>query len=246
MLFQKPKPEFLYLYQHVPKCAGSTIIHHLDQQLKTRALSLERKFQTKHEVWADIVKTQPNLDTLVSIHGHRVFYGLHHLVDREARYYTFLRDPVSRVISLYNFWVDSPARREAMYKEGKLISFREFLDTDFAQNNMIRFLYHAIEGDLTPGNWIESITDHHLSVAKSFLDRCWFIGFVETFAEDFRYLSSNMGITYNPSQENRSKKYFELSQDPTVKDRILETNRFDIELFEYAKELRYGTQKAIA
>ncbi|MGC1310037.1 MAG: sulfotransferase family 2 domain-containing protein [Phormidesmis sp.] len=240
MFLRKPDNQYLYLFQHVPKCAGTTVINHVEDELRHKSLNLEKKYQYKNEVWGGLVRQNIKYDSLLSVHGHRVFYGLHNISEREYRYYTFLRHPVDRVISLYNFWASCENRKNIMFRDGNLISFREFIKTEYASNSILRFLYHAMEGELTPGSQIETCSEHHLNVAKKFLDKCWFVGFVESFEEDFQFVCSNMGINYQRNRKRASGKYFQISQDPAIKELVLEANKFDMRLFEYAKQLREG------
>lgn len=238
MFFTQPKDQYIYLFQHVPKCAGTTIIDHIEKKLKSSSLNLEKKYATKCEVWASLVRQKPNVASLASLHGHRVFYGLHKISDRQPRYYTFLRNPVDRLVSLYNYWADSKIRRPIMYRDGQLISFREFIQTEYATNNMIRFLYHAMEGELTPGSRLDMISEHHVMVAKKFLEKCWFIGFVESFEQDFKFINACLGIEYQQQHKRVSKRYFDISQDAEAVDELLKLNQSDVEIFEYAKALR--------
>jgi hypothetical protein len=240
MSFRKSSNQPLYLFQHIPKCAGTTIINTIEGQLKHKSVNLEGKYGSKTEVWGHLVRQNLDIDNIVSIHGHRTFYGLHSMTNRKYRYYTFLRNPIDRVISLYNFWADCKAREHIMYRDGNLISFQDFLKTDYVMNNTIRFLYYAMEGERTPGSQIINFSDYHLDVAKRFLDHCWFIGFVENFEEDFNLICSAMGIKSSKIHKRASKKYFQLSQEPAVKEQILEINQLDVKLFEYAKQLRKG------
>ena len=252
MFFWRTKPEFIYLYQHVPKCAGTSVLRSL-RQLKKASLILGFKCKTKAEVWERAkreLKINPNY--LRAIAGHRVYYGLHELSSVPPRYFTFLRHPVKRVISLYNFEVDiamniNHIHHERTYRRmfkdnGELISFREWITTtDFGQNNILRFLYPAMEGNLVPGAKIDTASEYHLERAKEFLHKCWFIGFTETFADDIRFVCSAISVSPPVKKFNQSKKHFSLEQDPEVESIILEKNMLDLQIYEYAKKLRFNT-----
>ena len=233
-----PNP-YLYLYHHVPKSAGSTLIHHLDATLSPdESINLDVKLERKDDVRAHVLQAHPRLDRLRSVHGHRVFFGLHQIVDREPRYYTFLRNPVDRVVSLYNFFADHPARRELMHPGGELVPIQEFIETFSAHNVSVRFLYAAMEGEMSPGYAIEHPSDRHVAVASTFLDQCWFVGFVEDFDHDVACIAAAMGVAPPTVRRNASRPHFRIEDDPGVEKRILELNLPDVELYDYARGLR--------
>ncbi len=249
MFFWRTKPEFLYLYQHVPKCAGSSVLRSLSR-LGKASLILGFKCQTKTEVLERAkreLKINPNY--LRAIAGHRVYYGLHELSCVTPRYFTFLRHPVERAISLYNYMVDMvldvnhlhhERTCQRMFKDdGKLLSFQEWITiADYSQNSILRFLYHAMDGDLVPGGKIDIASEYHVEKAQEFLHKCWFIGFTETFADDIRFVCSAIGVSPPLKRFNQSKKHFTLEQDPDIESVILEKNMLDLQLYEYAKKLR--------
>lgn len=254
MFFWRTKPEYIYLYQHVPKCAGTSVLRSL-RQLKKASLILGFKCKTKAEVLERAnreLKINPNY--LRAIAGHRVYYGLHELSSAPPRYFTFLRHPVKRIISLYNYMVDialdvnhihHKRNVQIMFKDdGKLLSFREwFAPKDFNENNhILRFFYHAMEGDLIPGAKIDTISEYHVERAQEFLHKCWFIGFTETFADDIRFVCSAIGVSSPKKKFNQSKKHFTLEQDPEVESLILEKNILDLQIYEYAKKLRSSAE----
>jgi hypothetical protein len=252
MFFWRTKPEFLYLYQHVPKCAGSSVLNSLSR-LGKASLILGFKCKTKTEVLERAkreVKINPNY--LRAIAGHRVYYGLHELSSVPPRYFTFLRHPVERVISLYNYMVDialdvnhihHKRNVQIMFKDdGTLLSFREWITPrDLSENNhILKFLYHAMEGDFIPGAKIDVPSEYHIERAQEFLHKCWFIGFTETFADDIGFVCSAIGVSPPKKRLNQSKKHFTLEQDPDIESVILEKNRLDWQLYEYAKKLRFN------
>jgi hypothetical protein len=251
MFFWRTQPEFIYLYQHVPKCAGSSVLKALSR-LGKASLILGFKCETKAEVWERAnreLKIAPNY--LRAIAGHRVYYGLHELSPASPRYFTFLRHPVKRVISLYNYMVDIALdtnhiyyerNRQIMLKDnGQPLSFREWIapSDDSDHNHILRFLYHAMEGELIPGTKIDVASEYHLERAREFLHQCWFIGFTETFNDDVGFICSAIGVSPPVKKFNQSKKHFTLEQDPDVAEIILEKNLLDLQLYEYARQLRF-------
>ncbi|NNC86795.1 MAG: sulfotransferase family 2 domain-containing protein, partial [Bacteroidia bacterium] len=99
------------VFLHIPKCAGSTFLFILNHQYK----KLPR---------FDVAQTAPNKsnEQLLSelseverekihlIRGHVLFKIHKHLIGT-TKYITFLRHPVSRVVSLYHFMKNTPQNR---------------------------------------------------------------------------------------------------------------------------------------
>jgi hypothetical protein len=225
----------VYLFLHIAKNGGITVSRYLRQSYGRQALHVRSKSGSKEDIWAGIVRARPDTRRLRAVHGHRVFYGLHAIVDREARYFTFLRDPVSRTVSLYNFGVDSGlVPRDAT---GEPVSFERFLEEPAASNGMLRFLYYAMETGHTPGYDLPDPTPHHVTVAKRFLDACWFLGFVEDFDRDLDHVARAVGPSVVHRHANRSVPYLGGELDPGLRREVLRINEYDTELYEYAREL---------
>lgn len=236
-VFQKSNP--IYLFQHVPKCAGVTVEYHLEQCFRRgRWVKLNQKTQTKQEVIEYVRTVQPKTDRLISLHGHRVFYGLHEVSRRRPRYFTFLRNPVDRLASQYKHWADRPERRDLMYPNGTLLSFERFVEFPQVQNVMLRMLACAMEGKWTPGAVLTPPFETHVAAAMRFLDLCWFIGFVEEFDEDFGFVTSEMGLPQYVECRNVSRSLLRDEDRGKAATRILELNAFDVELYAYARRLR--------
>ncbi|TKJ17512.1 hypothetical protein CEE44_03175 [Candidatus Woesearchaeota archaeon B3_Woes] len=103
--------EPLYIFIHVQKCAGTTIRKHIEINLKKDNYLLltirgkpvfERTKENTENYLRSLNKKQK--DKIKIIFGHGAYYNLHKFFpDRKARYITFLRNPVDRTISQYNF-----------------------------------------------------------------------------------------------------------------------------------------------
>ena len=225
----------VYLFLHIAKNGGVTVSRYLGQAYGRHALHVRSKSNAKDDIWAGIVRDRPDLGRLRAIHGHRVFHGLHEVVDREPRYFTFLREPVSRTVSLYNFGIDSGlVPRDP---SGEPVSFERFLEGPAARNGMLRFLYYAMETGFTPGYDLPDPTPRHVEVAKRFLDACWFLGFVEEFDRDLAHVVRAVGPPVVDRHANRSVPYLRGELDPGLRREVLRLNEYDTELYEYAREL---------
>ena len=129
-----------YLISHIPKTAGTslktlvinlnpdtTLIYGGELSLGCPDLEFSMRFRDS---------TKPKL-----IMGH-FSYGAHRLLAIEPKYITILREPISRVISLYYFLKTQPNHPLAAYfNEG--ISINEFVSleiTEMTNNHMCRII----------------------------------------------------------------------------------------------------------
>jgi len=100
--------DFLYVFMHLAKTGGTTINIHLSQHL-----GFDDRFAHLGP-WGNRARSEAGMpqpddwparkrNRLKVISGHRVHATAHRLVEgRNARYFTFLRDPVNLVVSQYN------------------------------------------------------------------------------------------------------------------------------------------------
>jgi hypothetical protein len=174
---------------------------------------------------------------------------------------TFLRDPLARVLSLFEY-----SRREAdkplfaKWKEGNVQSPVDLLELGFARNRQTKLL--GAEFDLAPV--LERYSSGELSArralrqlqklmpdpdrdalerAKERLDTIQFVGITEAFEASTRLFARTVGLKAAP-EVNRinaapaSDRSTRMQRYPSeVLERIAELNTLDIELHQYALEL---------
>ena len=242
--------EHLYLFQHVAKCAGTSINHTIrDAGIGSIFIKEKRhdKDEIRHEVESALAERPDLPASLEAIHGHRVFYGLHNYSPRAPRYFTFLRDPVARCISNYNYNARNAhdphtkvhdRDRARMLREEGLTPFREWLRDHYTDNGMVRFLSAAMEGSHAPPYIDGPVMDHHLLAAKEFLRLCFFIGFTDRSERDIPWILGQMKLRPPAKRENVSGEYVSLEQDSSIVRSILDLNLYDIELYQFALALR--------
>jgi len=245
---------YCYLYLHIAKCAGSSIVARLSS-LGSQGIHLSEKCQTKDEARRILQGKMANSQQgampsqLRVIYGHRVFAGLSAEVPRPTRLVFFMRDPVSMVVSLYNYLATIALDRDHPYHgrerdrmlngQGRLIHFRDWLDTLAPRNLTACFLYHAVAGDLAPGISPGSFTSEHMEVCKAAVSDAHFVGFVESIEQDGPALLQMVGVgDKQVKPENVSKKSFRLSDDPAVRQVVEERNALDCDLYRFALQQR--------
>jgi hypothetical protein len=240
-----------YLFLHIAKCGGSSIIDRL-VTLGQRGVHLYEESPSKTEARRifreKLDKQQIAPSQIRAVYGHRVFTGLESEVGRSLRLAFFLREPVSMVVSVYNYFAtvaldpnnpDHQRYRTHLVGAGnRLIPFREWLEGYPVRNLTMNFLYHAVAGERPPGDSGEAFSTQHLSVCKAAIDTAHFVGFFESLNEDGPAFLRMVGVDDKLRRINVSRKSFALRDDPSVRRLIEEQNAFDCELYHYAVKQR--------
>lgn len=242
--------EPLWIFLHVPRTGGNTLSE-----------ALAKKFPKEEVLLTTDIRYHPakvDYSRLKFILGHSTYYGIHEKVpDKEARYFTFLRDPAERRVSHYN--------RKMQY-EKEVIPFEEW-NKNQVRNEMVHFLdlkFKGSESSSIRGTKIFMPLIRRLNYkmvyflhslffkifglnrkndlrklenAKKILDLCWFVGVTEKTREDFDFLVKSMGIKkLNLVRDGKSKRILKLNDE--LRAKIYKENPLDVELYNYALELR--------
>ena len=218
----------MLIYVHIPKCAGSTMFVFMKKQYKLLQIKSWHGFK-----WNSVGKH------VECLFGHFP-YGIHQNLNsafHKYDYFTFLRDPVNRVISLYYFIQkreDNKAQSEFLEKsldELILSNTRAAFD-----NDMVRFIAGRDDIGMYPP--ASKVTRDDLEKAKENLRLFKGIGFVETFDKSFKQFGAALHwntTTYEKTlvREHPSKQELE----PKTLSLIEERTQLDLELYNYAKSL---------
>lgn len=236
----------LYILQHVPKTGGTFIFARL-AELKPVQRFPHQEAKRRRELLGPVVKHW--LDNWTEhIIGHHFFYGVHEYlgVPRErAFYYFFLRDPVERTVSLFNYYKrEEHHKKHGLYLEMGIVSYTEMLrGSPRANNFMTRYLASAFEGSGTPR--IENckpnqipVTQAELDSAKRYVDAVDFCGFMDRFEEDCRRVFKIMGLTFpegRPRLNQSGTEFYQPTESELEETR--ERHGLDYELYKHAKEV---------
>lgn len=219
-----------WVFSHIPKTAGTSLeniliqVFELKDVLHVNAPDLNRLPQVIH-----LKNKYPNL-----IMGHHPIHALLYQLLPETRFVhlTMLREPVSRIISYYNYL----ATREyhALHSQIKDLRFDTFLKQDLVEinNGQSKRLAGCLHSD-------ESIKGNELyQKAKFVVDNCFsLVGVTEYFKEFCHVLEKQCGIIFNHlPPANRSQRKIQLTDlKPQQRKIIEENNKVDIQLYEYVK-----------
>ena len=244
----------LYLFLHQYKTAGTTLSRHLSPNFPGRS----QLFLSGERIGLDVSKRDGHLavpgfvrnrvDEYV-VHnsttrtrllaGHFVYPGIHALMPgKKPRYFTFLRDPVERVVSLYWFLrhaSDSYWHHELVNANWSLEEWLASSRALWARNGQTR---HVLVGAHEQACLEPGLNPELLSEAMRTLDDFWFVGLRETFDRDSAFLLGRLGATRfakkNAFRVNTKKE----AASPETCARIAAANRLDMELYQYARRRR--------
>src|SRR5690606_34597193 len=91
-----------HIFLHIHKCGGTSLMNCLDANYKKDNIFVINgsNYRESYAAFKNLdSKKRKSLDLL---RGHH-FYGSHEYLRDSATYFTMLREPISRLISLYNY-----------------------------------------------------------------------------------------------------------------------------------------------
>jgi hypothetical protein len=239
--------EILWIFLHLPKSGGTTFKGHAFKHKKWDEVFIEfsnwgRSYRTKNNrpdfadrIRADRCKAE-------YLFGHGTYYGIHKLVPGKfPRYITFVRDPADRCASLYNFRLSRGAT---------CLNFEDWYEQEYkarTSNPMTHFYAERLAN-----RKMEHDDTLVLNLAKSILERCWYVGTTDNLNDDLKYLFGQMGLPEkwenyrvagqsknglkglnHPSEGEVVSKYIEL--DAAMREQIYQDSTLDLKLYQWVK-----------
>ena len=248
----------ILLHLHLPKTAGGSLNRVIYSQAASpdfptddensiykgiyyyrttqRSVTLKKPVLDIHPAAIDILRTR-NLNAVV---GHFTF-GIHRYLPRNSTYVALIRNPVDRIISLYFHY----ANRMRKEPEGNL-TLEQFLDGFPLPRRGLQQTQALTDNDQTRRiSGLEppagKCTSAMLEEAKKNLESHFsVVGVTDRFDEMIVLLKREFGWM-NPHEywpkHFRGERSKQSPIDKETLDRIRDMNRFDLALYEFAKEL---------
>lgn len=215
------------IFIHIPKAAGQTIYGIVGRQYRRDEILILRG--SVGQVSPPTIEQAAGAKIIL---GH-VHFGLHQHLGGENTYVTFLREPVSRVLSLYRYIGSST--RHHLHAQVANATMTDFvsgqIDTEEVENGQVRQIAGLTRG--TPDA-------SSLARAKdNLLESCRVVGLVERFDESVILLKRSLGwkmpfyVRKNVTQETPSSD----PSDDKALQIIKRRNALDIELYQFACDL---------
>lgn len=210
---------------HIPKTAGRTLQH-----LLVSSYSSDKVLLNAHRLLADASKG--DLDQYQLIMGH-IGFGVHQkLASREFKYLSFMRDPIKRVISLYEYTKLKPDQE--LHELAKKMSLAEFIESRVTKET------YNDQTTLISGIRVtdDSVGEQALNAAIFNIDNYFpVVGITERFAESWFVIRQKLDLPYKfyfARNVNKNKEIHKLSS--REEEVIREANKFDIQLYDYANK----------
>jgi hypothetical protein len=226
-------PPFL-LFVHIPKTAGTTLIHLLERNYGAAyqhgGLQKGEDRLPDESEYPEIAQKLANKAGF----GAHMPYGLHSALNRPYIYMSFLREPLARTVSHYNFLIRN---RPDLASQSIIQFFRE--GNPSRREMQTRFL--AGRDAMTKSE----IGEAELEAAKATLrDHIELLGIVERFDESILYIQQKLGwpvpyyLKANQSQRVLGEKTVSFKNLSTEEQAyIRQINHYDSQLYIYACEL---------
>lgn len=211
---------------HLPKTAGSSFMSVLKEHFG-EALKIDNDDRPLHATrWArrgsalrQALFIREQLEGIGCVHGHFLPIKYYGALGQKTTYVTWLRHPVERLISHYDYWYASfdPDTAQPLHK--KVVLQKWSLEA-FCLSPELRNIY-----------------DEFLWFMP--LKRFDFVGITEHFDEDLqRFCSKHLRIEYASRRENHGEKLDRSVMDDALRARVEQYHTRDMELYREAIEHR--------
>ena len=138
----------LILFLHVPRTGGTTFRDIVKHQYKPYEILEIKHFENAVDVITNISEGKVKLLKIVI--GHFTF-GIHEYFPQVCKYITFIRNPIDRVISTYNYTINHPSHPD--HSKVKDISIDDYLNSKINRlidNGQVRILSGIIHTNEEP------------------------------------------------------------------------------------------------
>lgn len=222
------------IFLHVPKTAGTTLVHIIEQNYPQRARYALGSTECVTAFGQLDVAHRRRVRILM---GHMPF-GAHHYFDEPAAYFTFLRDPIDRAISFFHYVRHNPEHYLNGYvlrDDLTLLAFlerRATLMMDNFQTRLISGVGHDAPYGAYPADMLEQ-AKQNLRTAFTV------VGLTERFDESLLLLRAHFGWRrlFYTRQNVTAVRPPKASVDPATLAALQAANQLDSELYAYAQEL---------
>lgn len=187
----------LPIFLHVPRSGGTTLRRKLEAIYPREQVIVHDDSVDASSFWAEVaVLDREQLERVQLVAGH-LPHGVGDAFERPVGYFTFLREPVARVVSDYR-WAQS--LRGHVFHEGAQETLRHALASR-AYLNFDNLQVRMLAGGCATGVPYGKLTSKHLRRAIANLDDFDLVGLTEDLASDARHLELLYGWKIQISED---------------------------------------------
>jgi hypothetical protein len=238
-------PRRAIIFIHVPKTAGNSTVKYIqscvgDKIPRRHYMVHDNETKLGHD--EDIRRARK----ACFVYGHMAWQAFEEIRNgRDVFSFTFLRDPLDRLLSNYAFLqaITRPSHAEKHYPGIAQKSLAEYAACahPLYRYGMDNFMVRQFAGRLDEYPDIASPAEEMLARAKAHLSSLSFVGFTDRYDDSFAALIAKAGLPslnvtprYNVTRQSGTRK--ESSQiDDATRQRLLDRVRLDRELWEFAR-----------
>lgn len=230
----QPQEKIPALFLHIQKTAGTSIIetvrHHYGADMTSHG-----------DCWGHAPES---FEDVKFVSGHIGYnYAAALLPGRFS--FTFLRNPVERILSMYFFCKGRNSNEFMIYRKANELSLEDFLLAGLKDpwvkkniwNNQVWQLAHGYAH--LDNRTIDNFSgDELLDMAKSHLENISYVGFTETVDQDFPFILSRLQMrpdTQLPKANVTNMRPLVNELPDTLTDIMAELTSLDWKLYEHAK-----------
>ncbi|ANX12099.1 hypothetical protein ABE41_008780 [Fictibacillus arsenicus] len=211
--------EKLLIFMHIPKSGGTTLN------------SIFRNCYKNNEIFDHVEQAEMrerfnrssirNQKAIKAVSGHH-YYGVHEIFSKPFSYFTMMREPVNRVVSLYYFLKDYPGYYQNNMRN---MSLEEYIEWDPQTKNGQSIQICGSQGNLT------------LEKAKENLKTFDVVGLTEMFNESLYLFKRKYGWkNINYTKKNITKTRPSIQEVPAhIVKKIEQQNQLDLEVYRLVK-----------
>ena len=215
------------IFLHIPKAAGTTLNRIIEWQYNPLSIFTIDPHRIRATPERFKTLSEQRRRQLRVVRGH-MFYGIHEFLPQGATYITMLRDPVARLLSAYSFILRRPLNpMHRKLKRGR-VGVEAFIRLTPNRQNLQCRMLAGVE-DVTCDQRVLDIAKGNIT--KSFS----VVGLCERFEESLLLIAKTFDWEI-PYYENRKVSKVRPALEPNVVSMIQEYNRFDMELYEFARK----------
>ena len=223
------------IFVHIPKTAGTTLVHIADRQYPARTrMHLERHDESVREFQA---LPEARRAEIRFLRGH-IPYGLHAYCPRPTAYFTLLREPVDRLLSYYYYVQQEPRHYLYDYANQPGMTLKRYVE-DRMSLQMDNMQTRLISGMWTTPGFGEC-DQSTLALAKRNLEQHFdIVGLTERFDETLLLLKKafGWGNIHYARHNVTSGRPRSASLDAETLSVLCEWNQLDLRLYRHAQAL---------
>lgn len=224
----------LCVFLHLPKTAGTSFNTYLTREFGRRHV-LHTPNADIRDGSATYLALPPQRQAAVRLVRGHILHGLHTHVDRPVRYFTLLRDPLSRLRSYYNHIASEAAMRPDLSTPW-FDAVRDWTDAESFVARSARqsdnYMVRALSGVRFPRG---GCTDEILAQAIANLDSMAAFGIHERLNESACLIAADMGFRALPVlTRTKSGNPPRIRLTETDEAFLRDLNRYDVALYAHA------------